>query len=165
MTAGRSTRTHAKASTWSARRAPVTIHSIAVVEGSGDRWVLDVACSKGTYIRTLAEDIGEALGCGAHLAALRRTASGRLSIDAGRPLEALEGLGEDALDALLLPAHALVADWPRWCSATKTPADSSPAFAAASPWRMRRRCACTARTAPFSAPATWRAASSSRPAC
>ena len=51
----------------------VLIHSIRVVEGSGDLWTIDVSCSKGTYVRTLAEDIGEALGCGAHLAALRRT--------------------------------------------------------------------------------------------
>ena len=47
-------------------------------------------CSKGTYIRTLAEDIGEALGCGAHLAALRRTGSGRLALEPRRTLEALE---------------------------------------------------------------------------
>jgi tRNA pseudouridine55 synthase len=90
----------------------VTIHSIDVVEGSGDRWLIDVACSKGTYVRTLAEGIGEALGCGAHLAALRRTASGRLSIDAALAIDSLEGLDERALDAVLLPAHALVADWP-----------------------------------------------------
>jgi tRNA pseudouridine55 synthase len=95
-------------------RAPraVTIRSIAVVEGEGDRWRLDVSCSKGTYIRTLAEDIGEALGCGAHLAALRRTGSGRLSIEAALPIECLEDFDVCALDAALLPAHALVADWP-----------------------------------------------------
>jgi tRNA pseudouridine(55) synthase len=55
----------------------VTIHAIDIVDtddqGDGDRWTIDVRCSKGTYIRTLAEDIGRALGCGAHLAALRRT--------------------------------------------------------------------------------------------
>ncbi len=60
----------------------VTIHSIRVVEGEGARWTIDVSCSKGTYIRTLGEDIGEALGCGAHLAALRRTACGALSLGA-----------------------------------------------------------------------------------
>jgi tRNA pseudouridine55 synthase len=92
---------------------PVTIHSIDIVEGAGDRWLLDVSCSKGTYIRTLAEDIGEALGCGAHLAALRRTASGRLAVDAALPIECLEGFDERALDAALLPAHALVVDWPQ----------------------------------------------------
>ncbi|MEO8924305.1 MAG: tRNA pseudouridine(55) synthase TruB [Caldimonas sp.] len=91
----------------------VMIHSIAVVEGDGDRWLLDVVCSKGTYIRTLAEDIGEALGCGAHLAALRRTASGRLTVDAALPIESLEDFDESELDAALLPAHALVADSPK----------------------------------------------------
>ncbi|HEX2541534.1 MAG TPA: tRNA pseudouridine(55) synthase TruB [Caldimonas sp.] len=91
----------------------VTIHSIAVLEGSGDAWTIDVACSKGTYVRTLAESIGEALGCGAHLAALRRTGSGRLSLDRAVTLAELEGLDETSLDARLLPADALVADWPR----------------------------------------------------
>ncbi len=91
----------------------ITIRAIEVVEGEGDRWVLDVSCSKGTYIRTLSEDIGEALGCGAHLAALRRTGSGRLHIDAALPIERLEGLSPAELDALLLPADALVADWPK----------------------------------------------------
>jgi tRNA pseudouridine55 synthase len=90
----------------------VTIHSIEVVEGEGDHWRLDVSCSKGTYIRTLAEDLGEALGCGAHLSALRRTGSGRLSIDAALPIECLADFDACALDAALLPAHALVADWP-----------------------------------------------------
>jgi tRNA pseudouridine55 synthase len=95
-------------------RAPrsVTIHAIDVLEGTGDRWRLDVRCSKGTYIRTLAEDIGEALGCGAHLAALRRTASGPLHVEAALPIECLAEFDEAALDAVLLPAHALVADWP-----------------------------------------------------
>ena len=97
----------------------VTIHSIDVVDGSAARWTLDVSCSKGTYVRTLAEDIGEALGCGAHLAALRRTGSGRLSLDAAVTLAELEQLGESALDEKLLPADALVADWPRVQLATE----------------------------------------------
>lgn len=90
----------------------VTIGSIAVVEGGADCWLLDVACSKGTYVRTLAEDIGEALGCGAHLAALRRIGSGRMSITAASTMAHLEALDADALDTLLLPVNALVADWP-----------------------------------------------------
>jgi hypothetical protein len=96
-------------------RAPrsVTIHSIAVTAGEGDRWTLDVSCSKGTYIRTLAEDIGEALGCGAHLAALRRTGSGDLDISIARTIESLEALSPVELDAALLPADALIADWPK----------------------------------------------------
>jgi tRNA pseudouridine55 synthase len=91
----------------------VTIHSIAVVEGSADRWTIDVSCSKGTYIRSLAESIGAALGCGAHLAALRRTASGGLSLGAASTLADLENLDAASLDARLLPPDALVADWPR----------------------------------------------------
>ncbi|MEO7056983.1 MAG: tRNA pseudouridine(55) synthase TruB [Caldimonas sp.] len=91
----------------------VTIHSIAVVEGEGARWTIDVACSKGTYVRTLAETIGERLGCGAHLAALRRTASGGLSVDGAQRQDDLERLDVESLDALLLPPDTLVAAWPR----------------------------------------------------
>jgi tRNA pseudouridine55 synthase len=90
----------------------VTVHAIDILEGAADRWRLDVRCSKGTYIRTLAEDIGEALGCGAHLAALRRTGSGPLQVEAALAIECLAEFDEAALDAALLPAHALVAEWP-----------------------------------------------------
>jgi len=91
----------------------VTIHSIDLIEGESDHWTLDVSCTKGTYIRTLAADIGAVLGCGAHLAALRRTSSGTLSLVRAHDIVSLERLDEDSLDALLLPADALVADWPR----------------------------------------------------
>jgi len=91
----------------------ITIHAIGIVEGEVDRWVLDVSCSKGTYVRTLAEDIGETLGCGAHLAGLRRTGSGRLNVGAALSIERLEALSAAELDASLLPVDALVADWPK----------------------------------------------------
>ena len=95
----------------------VTIHAIAVVrgegEGEGDRWTIDVACSKGTYIRVLGEDIGAALGCGAHLAALRRTRAGALDVDGAITLAGLEALDDASLAARLQPCDALVADWPR----------------------------------------------------
>ena len=91
----------------------ITIRSIGIVEGESDRWVLDVSCSKGTYVRTLAEDIGEALGCGAHLAGLRRTGSGRLDVGAALSIERLEALSAAEIDAVLLPVDALVADWPK----------------------------------------------------
>ena len=91
----------------------VTIHRIDVVDWQHELLVLDVRCSKGTYIRTLAEDIGEDLGCGAHLAALRRTASGKLSVDDAVTLEQLTALSEPERDALLLPSDALLAEWPR----------------------------------------------------
>ncbi|MEW6703465.1 MAG: tRNA pseudouridine(55) synthase TruB [Pseudomonadota bacterium] len=90
----------------------VRIHRIAVVDWHDDSLVLDVRCSKGTYVRVLAEDIGEALGCGAHLAGLRRTASGPLRVEHAVTLDALASLTEAQRDALLLPADALLADWP-----------------------------------------------------
>ena len=90
----------------------VTIHAIDILEWQDERLVLDVSCSKGTYIRTLAEDIGEALGCGAHLSGLRRTGSGPLSVASAVTLEHLAELSEAERDALLLPSDALLADAP-----------------------------------------------------
>ena len=99
----------------SVERTPraVTVHRIDVLSWQGDLLELDIRCSKGTYIRTLAEDIGEALGCGAHLAALCRTASGALRLDDALTLERLTALSEPERDALLLPADALLAGWPQ----------------------------------------------------
>ncbi len=91
----------------------VTIHAIRVTEGDGDRWTIDVSCSKGTYIRTLAQDIGAALGCGAYLAALRRTGSGAITLATSATLDELAALDPETLDARLLSADALVASWPR----------------------------------------------------
>jgi len=95
-------------------RAPrrVTIHAIAIVDWHDDALVIDVSCSKGTYIRTLAEDIGEVLGCGAHLSALRRTGSGALRVEQAVTLEQLQAMDEAQRDALLAPADALISDWP-----------------------------------------------------
>ena len=75
--------------------------------GAG-RFVFEVHCSKGTYVRTLAADIGEQLGCGAHLAGLRRTGIGSLDIVRAHSLSDLESLTEDARDALLLPPDGLL---------------------------------------------------------
>ena len=90
----------------------VTIHGIVIVAGEHDTWTLDVRCSKGTYIRTLAEDIGKALGCGAHLAALRRTARCPLILARAQTLDRRATGSEPERDAALQPADALVADWP-----------------------------------------------------
>jgi tRNA pseudouridine55 synthase len=90
----------------------ITIHGIELVEWLDDQLTIDVRCSKGTYIRTLAEDIGEALGCGAHLGALRRTASGPLSITAACTLDQLAAMSESERDDKLLQADTLLADWP-----------------------------------------------------
>ncbi len=90
----------------------VNIHRIDILHWHDAELVIDVACSKGTYIRTLAEDIGAALGCGAHLAALRRTASGPLGIEQAVTLEQLQALDEAGREALLLRPDTLVAGWP-----------------------------------------------------
>ncbi len=97
----------------------VQVHGIDVVAWDASpeapTLVIDVRCSKGTYIRTLAEDIGAALGCGAHLSALRRTASGPLSLAAAVTLAELEAMTEDQRLLRLLAPDALLADWPRLC--------------------------------------------------
>jgi len=92
----------------------VTIHAIDVLAWDDQALELTLAirCTKGTYIRTLAESIGEALGCGAHLAALRRTASGGLSVAQVVTLEQLAAMTETERDAQLLRPDQLVMDWP-----------------------------------------------------
>jgi tRNA pseudouridine55 synthase len=92
----------------------VTIHRLTMIERHDDRLTLDVLCSKGTYVRTLAEEIGAALGCGAHLAALRRTGSGALRVEDALTLDALAALSEAGRDARLLPPDVLLSDWPEW---------------------------------------------------
>jgi tRNA pseudouridine55 synthase len=93
-------------------RRAVTIHRIDMLSWHDAEIVIDVVCSKGTYIRTLAEDIGEKLGCGAHLAALRRTGSGHLEVAQAITIDALQALTEPERDALVHPADVLVAAWP-----------------------------------------------------
>ena len=74
---------------------------------------LRVRCSKGTYVRTLAEDIGAALGVGAHLAALRRTGSGRFRVEDGIALPGLEALAPAERQGRLLPVDSLLSQLPR----------------------------------------------------
>jgi tRNA pseudouridine55 synthase len=82
----------------------VFIRELQTVSLDGGMLQLRVVCSKGTYIRVLAEDIGEALGCGAHLGGLRRTASGRFRIEQAATLEMLENTEERRRRLLPLPA-------------------------------------------------------------
>ena len=86
----------------------VTIHALSGVFGDQSAIKLIVNCSKGTYIRTLAEDIGEALGCGAHLSSLRRTATGGFNVAQCITLEALEAMNEEQRLAHLLPVDAML---------------------------------------------------------
>jgi tRNA pseudouridine55 synthase len=92
----------------------ITVHSIDILswDPEGHHLTIHVRCTKGTYIRVLAEDIGEALGCGAHLAALRRTGSGTLSINQAKSLDALLAMDEAQRDALLMSPDCMLADWP-----------------------------------------------------
>lgn len=96
-------------------RAPreIRIDSLERVEFVGEKLVISVKCSKGTYIRTLAESIGERLGCGAYLTALRRTATGGYTVDDAMTPEALAALGPEAARARLLPVEVLVDSLPR----------------------------------------------------
>ena len=89
-----------------------------VGEGDGGlgRWVemdITVRCSKGTYIRTLAEDIGAALGCGAHLIGLRRTAIAHFDLQDAYGLQQLEAMSDAGRDACVLPPEALMPGMPR----------------------------------------------------
>jgi tRNA pseudouridine55 synthase len=94
----------------------LALERLGFVPGERAELRLRVRASKGTYVRTLAEDIGEALGCGAHVAALRRTRSGPFGLERAVTLEALERLREARafaeLDALLLPCESAVAHLP-----------------------------------------------------
>lgn len=90
----------------------VTIHQIKINAFKVDVAEITVTCSKGTYIRTLAEDIGKVLGCGAHLIGLRRTATANYDINQSVTLAQFEAASADARIALLKPADSAVQHLP-----------------------------------------------------
>lgn len=90
----------------------VTIHRIELLAFAGDRLQIRVGCSKGTYIRVLAADIGQALGCGAHLAGLRRSGVGDLTLAGSVTLAQLETLPDADRLAYLQPVDALLQSLP-----------------------------------------------------
>jgi len=96
----------------------VTIHDLQVISLESDRLEIRVHCSKGTYIRTLAEDIGERLGCGGHITSLRRDGVGAFDGQCMVTMEQLDTLVEaeeglpDVLDALLLGPDQALMGWP-----------------------------------------------------
>jgi tRNA pseudouridine55 synthase len=81
----------------------VTIYDLSVEAMALPEFTMTVRCSQGTYIRTLAQDLGEALGCGAHLVALRRLAVGPFRVDEALPLAVLEELSEEDLASRIVP--------------------------------------------------------------
>lgn len=94
----------------------VTIHDLRLLSLTPDTLECEVRCTKGTYIRTLAADLGEALDCGAHIVALRRTAVEPFDAERLITLDAIKQLaeqGEAALDAILLAVDSALVDCPK----------------------------------------------------
>jgi len=91
----------------------VTIQRIAVNRFTSDEAEVSVTCTKGTYIRTLAEDIGAILGCGAHLIGLRRTETADYALTETVTINALEAMEADQRDVLLLPVDSAIVKLPK----------------------------------------------------
>lgn len=95
----------------------ITVSGISVVGRSGNDFVLDISCSKGTYIRTLCNDIGDALGCGGCMSSLRRTATGDFSVSQAYTIdEVVAAAAAGKAGKLLLPTDSMFAALPR-CTA------------------------------------------------
>ena len=93
----------------------ITIHSLKLLGQEGDDWILDIRCSKGTYIRTLCHDIGETLGCGGCMSALRRTEAGCFTVEEAHTLEETARAADDGcVEKLLLPTDLLFQNYPAW---------------------------------------------------
>lgn len=100
----------------SVERTPrkITVSSIDIVDKDGTDYILNISCSKGTYVRTLCNDIGDALGCGACMSSLRRTRAGAFSVDEAHSLEDIEAaVREGRLSDIILPVDALFAPFPK----------------------------------------------------
>ena len=91
----------------------VTLYDVQLIRFDSDVAEISVTCSKGTYIRTLAEDIGAALGCGAHLIGLRRTATADYQLQHAVTIEQLEAMNLTDKDAQLLPVDSSLQDFPK----------------------------------------------------
>ena len=91
----------------------VVIHELLMNAFSGNEMDITVRCSKGTYIRTLAEDIGAALGCGAHLIGLRRIAIAHFDLNDGYTLTQLTAMIDAERDACVMPLESLMPDMPK----------------------------------------------------
>jgi tRNA pseudouridine55 synthase len=111
---GKALYTYAREGVDIARQARlISIKSITVDRFLADIAQISVTCSKGTYIRTLAEDIGAALGCGAHLIGLRRTETAGYLLSNSITIEQLEVMSIEARDALLLPVDSAIERLPK----------------------------------------------------
>ncbi|MBL4572407.1 MAG: tRNA pseudouridine(55) synthase TruB [Gammaproteobacteria bacterium] len=94
----------------------ITVYSIELTAFDGDELELEIACSKGTYIRTIADDLGQALGCGAHIIALRRTQAGAFTeadcVTTQQLIEECESGGLSVIDEHLIPMDKAIEDLP-----------------------------------------------------
>lgn len=91
----------------------ICIHSIELLGSQGEDLLLDVSCSKGTYIRTLCHDIGQSLGCGACMSQLRRTQAGPFRLGDAHTIEQIElAARQGALEGILLPVDSLFEHFP-----------------------------------------------------
>ena len=89
-----------KGETIERKEREITVYSLEILEQNSEDWLLDVSCSKGTYVRTLCHDIGQALGCGGCMSALRRTGCGDFSIAQAHTLEEVLSAAGRALAAV-----------------------------------------------------------------
>jgi len=91
----------------------INVYNLELLEWAPPEAVIDVYCSSGTYVRSLAHDLGEMIGCGAHLVGLRRTKSGRFTLRDAVPLRKLREAFEDGTwSKYLIPAAEALSDWP-----------------------------------------------------
>ncbi len=122
---------------------PVRISQLSLLARNGDEWVMQVHCSKGTYIRSLIDDLGQKLGCGAHVSELRRTGVGPFltqSMVTADYLTEQQELGFDVLDKLLLPVDAALQHIPKVSldsDATKKMLHGNPICCELTPGRYR----------------------------
>jgi len=91
----------------------VRVHELTLLDGEGERARIRVRCSAGTYVRSLAHDAGEVLGCGAHIEELRRTAMGEFTIEQAHTLEQVAELcRQQRVDELLVPPGRVLPEIP-----------------------------------------------------
>jgi tRNA pseudouridine55 synthase len=102
-----------KGETVERKEREITVYGLDILEKKGEDWLLDISCSKGTYVRTLCHDIGERLGCGGCLSSLRRTEAGAFSVENAHTVDAVAVSAATGLaDALLLPTDSIFQEHP-----------------------------------------------------
>ena len=100
------------------KKRPITIHNLSLVERNEEDYILDVSCSKGTYVRTICHDIGQKLGCGACMSSLRRVCAGGFSVEQAHKLSEVQRYADEGrVNELLIPVDELFSDYEK-CSAS-----------------------------------------------